>query len=334
MVKRTPVIRDNTGYIRPAGAQDTLDPARILSQDAGQQLAEGDDGGILAKGLALKSDLDSLSGLVHGVSQRLDAHAFGFDVFSPDPGTRAAQEAALTAYAVGQIPGTTGVLDLPAHLSVRNLHGNHLFRLNPGSPPSWVDDGFDIVAKATNTSLGLIMGKETGDGYGNVQADGTMKVNGLADLIVTVDGLVEDVEGITGPSGGSLSLKEDKGNKVTTISAASTDVQYPSAKAVQGALTDLQASVEETVEEAVAASGVKAVLVSAPDTRSSDLAKNANFTVPEYKVGADQLLVYWNGLHCAKVLNYAEVGATGAKSTTIKILHPLSKADAYVVYVL
>jgi hypothetical protein len=330
MAKRTPVIRDNTGYIRPAGAQDLLDPARLLSTDAGQQLGEGDDGGLLGKGFALKSDLDSLSGLVHGVSQRLDAHAFGFDVFSPDPGTRQAQEAALTAYAVGQLPGTTGVMDLPAHLSVRNLYGNHLFRLNPGSPPGWVDDGFDVVAKATNTSLGLVLGKATGDGYGNVQADGTVLVNGYAALKETVAGLAEDVGGITSPSGGGLSLKEDKANKVTSLSAASTDAQYPSAKAVHAALEGLK----ESVDEAVAAAGVKAVLVSAPDTRANDLAANANFTVPEYKVGADQLLVYWNGLHCAKILNYAEVGLAAAKSTTIRILHPLRKADSYVVYVL
>ncbi|MDR1656120.1 MAG: hypothetical protein LBT47_01005 [Deltaproteobacteria bacterium] len=73
--------------------------------------------------------------------------------------------------------------------------------------------------------------------------------------------------------------------------------------------------------------------LSGPGVRSQDYAENALYTVPGYVVGASQLHVFWNGLHCAKGRQYTEVGTAGAVSTQIKLLHDLSISDAYDVYV-
>lgn len=133
----------------------------------------------------------------------------------------------------------------------------------------------------------------------------------IADLSTTV---TQDITG-----------KEDKVNKVTSdigITVTSTDVQYASAKAVW-----------ELLQAFVPKGGAKAVLLSPPDTRAQDYATNANYTVPNYTVGANQLTIYLNGLHCARGQQYNEVGTAGTTSTTIQLLHPLRIADAYNVEV-
>lgn len=61
---------------------------------------------------------------------------------------------------------------------------------------------------------------------------------------------------------------------------------------------------------------------------ASALAANASFTVPEYTVGSDNLVVFLNGLQCARgssaSAQYAHAGAPGSRSTAIAFHNALS----------
>jgi hypothetical protein len=93
---------------------------------------------------------------------------------------------------------------------------------------------------------------------------------------------------------------------------------------IEANLTQLHQAIVAIVNSMVGSGPVE--LYSGGGTRENDLGVNATFTVPQYKVGANQLSVYWNGLRCVKDQQYQEVGNAGANSTTIKLLFKLMKS--------
>jgi hypothetical protein len=99
----------------------------------------------------------------------------------------------------------------------------------------------------------------------------------------------------------------------------------------EGKLDQLVLAINKLIANAVGTG--KAELYSAPGSRAEDLAINANFTVPAYKVGSNALSVYWNGLMLANNQQYQEQGTTGASSTTIKLLFALKKTAKFHVKV-
>jgi hypothetical protein len=64
------------------------------------------------------------------------------------------------------------------------------------NPPNmlWFDRGTDVVNTASNTSKGIVIGDASAPGKVNVQADGSMLVNGYAGLQVQADGIRTDFE--------------------------------------------------------------------------------------------------------------------------------------------
>ena len=312
-----------------------------------------------------KETLDNLVVTVSGLSGSafyLNAHSFTFVTFSADPTELAAQRLELTEYALAQL-GLANLTDVPANTSVHNINGRHLFRLNAGAQPMWVDDGIDVVATATNVTQGIVKGSAAGAGKVSVESDGSMSVIGWAGLEKTANKVtsigavgsdtnyptekatatalaakenaanktatvrdVGEADNANFPTelavASALAAKEDASNKTPTVDGSSTDDQYPTAKAVNDA-----------IEAHTPKGGASAKLLSAAGTRQTDLATNYNYTVPTYVVGADQLVIYLNGLHCAVGQQYLEIGATGTDSSTIQILHPLRVGDSYNVYV-
>jgi hypothetical protein len=83
-----------------------------------------------------------------------------------------------------------------------------------------------------------------------------------------------------------------------------------------------------------AVTGSRAALSSPGGTRQADLAVNASYAVPPYRVGGGQLLVFACGVFCAGGQQYEEVGEPGATSEAIKLLIPVPKADSLNVIVL
>ena len=90
--------------------------------------------------------------------------------------------------------------------------------------------------------------------------------------------------------------------------------------------------------------GTKNIVVSASRTRQQSLSgertavikANANYTVPAYTVGRDQLDVYLSGLYCACGTDaakhtYKEIGTDGASSTTIQFLDDIDTSHDIVV---
>lgn len=107
---------------------------------------------------------------------------------------------------------------------------NHIWRYYTNST-AWQDDGIDTVNQFTNTIAGIIKGSATA-GRIYAESDGTGSVYGWDNLNNTVTDLGTN--------------KEDKGNKVTSLSASSTDTQYPSAKLVYDQLALKQALIGST----------------------------------------------------------------------------------------
>jgi hypothetical protein len=90
-----------------------------------------------------------------------------------------------------------------------------------------IDNGAVTLAKQANVSSGTVFYRKTaGSGSPEVQTLATLK----SDL------------GLTGTNSGDqdISGKEDKSNKVTSLSGSSTDAQYPSAKAVYDDIEELR----------------------------------------------------------------------------------------------
>jgi hypothetical protein len=98
-----------------------------------------------------------------------------------------------------------------------------------------------------------------------------------------------------------------------------------------GQLDQLVLSINKLIQDAVGTERVESY--SGPADRASDLALNATYTVPAYKVGKNALSVYWNGLMLANGQQYQEQGSTGASSTTIKLLFELKKSARFHVRV-
>jgi hypothetical protein len=322
---------------------------------------------ITSPGLMSGSDKATLQAVlsevqaIQGKSYRLTAHAFTFASLSSDPDTYATQKAEIETYARAQL-GLEAGDPIPDHTSVHNTNGGHLLRLNPTVPPKWVDDGLDVVSVATNTSQGIVKGSSD-TGRVGVLSDGTMTVNGwvgkedVANKVTEIGPVGSDTnypsekatatalagkedvgnktsavrdatvaDNVRYPTekavATGLAVKEDAANKTDVVNAGSTDVQYPTAKAVNDAIV-----------AHVPKGGAKAKLLSGSGERSADLAENANYTVPSYIVGDDQLVIYLNGYHCAVGQQYQEVGSEGTASVTIKLLHPLRIQDSNNVYV-
>jgi microcystin-dependent protein len=300
MIKRPPVI---SGAVRleRIGSGEVVDPEAILSRLPGQQLAEGDDGGLLLEGMVpreafpaagdlcdwsiglptktavqltkiysdltdasglrtetsplpmatldtagfmsghdkkaledLKTSVDALQGKIH----RLDAYAFTFAEFDPDPEIKAAQEAELTDYAKARLGNV-----IPENTSVRNLNGGRAFRYSQGS---WIDDGYDVVGIATASLAGLVKAGDGSAGTVDVDTGGVMSVAGwsglelvarrLSAFQVTPDNAHYPTEKLVHDQ---LALKENAANKTSTINSSSTAAQYPTAKAVFDALDGL-----------------------------------------------------------------------------------------------
>ncbi|MDR2368032.1 MAG: hypothetical protein LBF58_07995 [Deltaproteobacteria bacterium] len=60
------------------------------------------------------------------------------------------------------------------------------------------------------------------------------------------------------------------------------------------------------------------------------------YTVPEYIVGSNQLLFFYDGLLCAlgEENQYTEMGEIGKPSTTIKVHFTLSEANEVIIIVI
>jgi hypothetical protein len=89
-----------------------------------------------------------------------------------------------------------------------------------------------------------------------------------------------------------------------------------------------------TQEALDAVTGSRAALSSPGGTRPADLAADAIYAVPPYRVGGGQLLVFACGVFCAGGQQYEEVGETGTQSTSIRLLIPVARADSLNVIVL
>jgi hypothetical protein len=98
-----------------------------------------------------------------GKTERITSYAFSFQTFTyDDPTEYQAQQEELTTCALSYF-GFTEISDIPNAVGVHNLNGGHLFIFNqeqedPPIPASWVDDGLDTVAQATNNTLGVVKG--------------------------------------------------------------------------------------------------------------------------------------------------------------------------------
>ena len=86
-------------------------------------------------------------------------------------------------------------------------------------------------------------------------------------------------------------------------------------------IEDKNGSVQGYLPDSPSAAGIIGELFSAAGTRE-DVVAGADFTVPEYMVGAHRLEVFLDGLRCvdgtAENAQYAEVGKTGTQSTIIR----------------
>lgn len=78
----------------------------------------------------------------------------------------------------------------------------------------------------------------TGVGYDTTNHKITKTINGATTDVVTAGTIVTDGGGITQHQ--DISGKEDKTNKVTSISSSSTDTEYPSAKCVYDIVGDIE----------------------------------------------------------------------------------------------
>jgi hypothetical protein len=91
-----------------------------------------------------------------------------------------------------------------------------------------------VLKKASSADYDVEWSNESGGGGGGGEENviEIVKVNGTAltpDANKAVDITVPDVSG-----------KEDKSNKVTSLSSTSTDTQYPSAKCVYDMIGDIE----------------------------------------------------------------------------------------------
>lgn len=102
-----------------------------------------------------------------------------------------------------------------------------------------IGEAVSAVNTAKTTAVGEIGSAKT-SAIGDIT---TAKTSAIGDVSVAKDEAIEEIAG-TGSS------KEDKSNKVTSITPSSTDEQYPSAKAVYGETSRLSESITEISEVA------------------------------------------------------------------------------------
>lgn len=70
------------------------------------------------------------------------------------------------------------------------------------------------------------------------------------------------------------------------------------------------------------------------DIPTSDVTAGTNYTLPStYTVGANDLLVYWEGELLTPDVHYSEVGSTGATSSTIQFLDWDVPADSMLEFI-
>lgn len=98
----------------------------------------------------------------------------------------------LTQYALQEITNITDPIEIFNGTRVTNLENNHTWILNntPDTTPAvfeWVDLGQSLVSTATNDTLGIVKGSDD-DLAVSVDLDGVMTVNGLPELVETVEG--------------------------------------------------------------------------------------------------------------------------------------------------
>ncbi|PWL59090.1 MAG: hypothetical protein DBY37_10690 [Desulfovibrionaceae bacterium] len=87
-------------------------------------------------------------------------------------------------------------------------------------------------------------------------------------------------------------------------------------------IEDKNGSVQGYLPDSPSAAGIIGELFSAAGTREEVVVAGADFTVPEYMVGAHRLEVFLDGLRCVcgetDAAQYTEVGSTGTQSTIIR----------------
>ena len=148
---------------------------------------------------------------IQGIGGYLTANTFGANPSQNDLFNYAIQELGIAKES------------LPDGLKVKNLTDNIIWILNTElATPAWINNGIESIAIASSETAGIV--KSSDELYQIAVNDtiGTMYVNGLANTIDRIDGSITTLE----------TAKEDNSNKVTEISASSTDSEYPSAKAV------------------------------------------------------------------------------------------------------
>ena len=131
--------------------------------------------------------------------------------------------------------------------------------LSIGTVEKGADAEATITGTAPNQTLNLVLPKgDKGDsGQAGAQGVGIASIDktstsGLVDTytITYTDGSTDTFE-VTNGATPDISGKEDKTNKVTSISASSTDTQYPSAKCVYDIVGDIGETLDAIQREVI-----------------------------------------------------------------------------------